>query len=249
MIGDGPVAVPVVPRPAATVMVLRDGADGVEVLLLRRAGGTPFVPGAHVFPGGAVDDADQVADDPSGVVVGRTVAEADRLLDVASGGIGFFLAAVRECLEEAGVVLARTADDRPITTGHPLFDELAPVRAALEAGERTLADVYAEHGLRVPADELAYVARWITPEPSPRRYDARFFAAAMPAGQEAAADGWEAVDAGWWRPADALSDWQAGRIELIEPTIASLELLATYPSAGAAMAALHAGVVVEGAQG
>ncbi|MFP5320768.1 MAG: NUDIX hydrolase [Acidimicrobiia bacterium] len=239
----------VVPRPAATVMLLRDGTDGLEVLLLRRASSTPFVPGAHVFPGGAVDDADVEPSGPDGVVVGRAAADVDRLLGVDAGGTGFFLTAVRECLEEAGIVLAREADDRPVRPDHPIFDDLPRLRPALEAGTRTLVDVYREHGLRVPLDELAYVARWITPEPSPRRYDARFFAAAMPEGQRAGADGWEAVDAGWWRPADALSDWQAGRIDIIEPTVASLELLATYPSAGAAMEALHAGVTVEGAQG
>lgn len=237
----------VVPRPAATVMLLRDGDDGLEVLLLRRAASTPFVPGAHVFPGGAVDDADTAGH--GDVVVGRSAAEADRLLGVEGLGQGFFLAAVRECVEEAGVVLARDLDGQPIRPDHAIFGGLTELRAQLEAGARTLADVYREHRLRVPLDELAYVARWITPEPSPRRYDARFFAAAMPEGQQAGADGWEAVDAGWFRPAAALSDWQAGRIDLIEPTIASLELLASHRSAGAALEVLRAGVTVEGAQG
>jgi len=135
------------------------------------------------------------------------------------------------------------------TTSHPLFAELADVRTALEAGTASLADVYRRHRLRVPLDGIAYVARWITPAPSPRRYDARFFAAAMPPGQQARADGWEAVDAGWWRPTAALSDWQASRIDLIEPTIASLELLARFGTVAEAMATLHAGVTVEGSAG
>jgi 8-oxo-dGTP pyrophosphatase MutT (NUDIX family) len=239
---------PVTPRPAATVMLLRDGTGGLEVLLLQRAASTPFVPGAHVFPGGAVDpaDGDPAVDE---VLDGRTGTDADQLLRVDSGGSAYFVTAVRECLEEAGVVLARDADGRPVTDAHPIFAELAAVRVSLEAGHRSLGEVYRTHGLRVPLDELAYVARWITPELSPRRYDTRFFAAAMPAQQRAGADGWEAVDAGWWRPTEALSDWQAGRIELIEPTVASLRLLAPHRSAGEAMAALHAGVTVEGAQG
>jgi len=233
----------VVPRPAATIMLLRDGTDGLEVLLLQRATTTPFVPGAHVFPGGAVDAADHDADD---VVTGRAAADAAALLGLPSGH-AWFVTAVRECLEEAGVVLGRTADGRPVTADHPIFADLAAIRIALESGTRTLADVYREHDLRVRLDELAYVARWITPEISPRRYDARFFVAAMPEGQRAHADGWEAVDAGWWRPRAALSDWQAGRIELIEPTVASLRLLAAHPSAAEAMAALHAAAPVEGA--
>src|SRR5690606_20763820 len=162
-------------------------------------------------------------------------------------GRAFWLAAVRECVEEAGVVLAISPDGEPITDQHPVFTDLDATRDALEAGTRTLADLYREHQLRVPLDRVAYVSRWITPEPSPRRYDARFFAAAMPGGQHAGADGWEAVDAGWWKPTDALADWQAGRIELIEPTVVSLQLLDRYASTAEALAAIRAGAgAVEG---
>lgn len=243
-------ALPVVPRPAATLMLLREGGRGPEVLLLRRAASMPFVPGAHVFPGGAVDPGDIAHDEEhDDVVAGRSASDASALLGVERGGRAFFLTAVRECVEEAGVVLARDDAGRPVGPHHPVFAELPALRAELEAGTTSLADVYRRHRLRVPLDEMAYVARWITPEASPRRYDARFFAAAMPEGQQAQADGWEAVDAGWWRAADALSDWQAGRIDLISPTIASLELLARFRSVPEAMAALHAGVTVEGSAG
>lgn len=228
----------VVPRPAATVMLLRDRADGMEILLLQRAASTPFVPGAHVFPGGAVDDGDADHDD---VVDGMAPDDADRILGVDGGGRAFWLAAVRECVEEAGVVLAIDADGNPVTDQHPVFTDLDATRDALEAGTRTLADLYREHRLRVPLDGIAYVSRWITPEPSPRRYDARFFAAAMPAGQHAGADGWEAVDAGWWKPTQALADWQAGQIELIEPTVVSLQLLCRFASTADAMTAIRAG--------
>lgn len=237
---------PVVPRPAATVMLLRDRPDGLEVLLLQRATSTPFVPGAHVFPGGAVDEAD---DDHDDIVAGLSRAEADRVLGVERGGRAFWLTAVRECLEEAGVVLAVDADGRAVTDQHPVFAELDAARIALEAGTRTIADLYREHGLRVPLDQVAYVSNWVTPEPSPRRYDARFFAAAMPAGQHAGADGWEAVDAGWWKPSEALADWQAGRIELIEPTIVSLELLGRFRSTTDALAAIRASDGALGGQG
>lgn len=236
----------VVPRPAATVMLLRDRPAGMEVLLLQRAASTPFVPGAHVFPGGAVDDADADHDD---VVVGLSRDEADRILGVASGGRAFWLAAVRECLEEAGVVLAVDRDDHPVTDDHPVFADLDATRIALEAGTRTIADLYREHRLRVPLDQVAYVSNWITPEPSPRRYDARFFAAAMPEGQRAGPDGWEAVDAGWWKPSDALADWQAGRIDLIEPTVVSLQLLCKFPGTADALAAMHAGAGAVGGPG
>lgn len=234
------------PRPAATVMLLRDRPDGLEVLLLQRAASTPFVPGAHVFPGGAVDDAD---DDHDDVVHGLSRAEADRLLGVDGGGRAFWVTAVRECLEEAGVVLALDHDDRPVTDAHPVFEDLDATRIALESGTRTIADLYRQHRLRVPLDRVAYVSNWITPEPSPRRYDARFFAATMPAGQRAGADGWEAVDAGWWKPSDALADWQAGRIDLIEPTVVSLQLLSRFPDTADALHAIHAGVGAVGGPG
>lgn len=224
-------------------MLLRDGGHGMEVLLLQRARTTPFVPGAHVFPGGAVDLADADHDD---VVDGLGRDEADRILGVERGGRAFWLTAVRECLEEAGIVLAHDEHGRPVGSDHPVFVDLDDTRIALEAGTLTLAALFRRHRLRVPLDHLAYVSRWITPPESPRRFDARFFAATMPEGQHAGADGWEAVDAGWWRPADALSDWQAGRIDLIEPTVASLQLLCGHHSVTGAMAALHAGVPAGG---
>lgn len=234
----------VVPRPAATVMLLRDRPDGMEVLLLQRAASTPFVPGAHVFPGGAVDEADA---DHHDVVSGLTSDEADRVLGVERGGRAFWLTAVRECLEEAGVVLAVDQDGQPVSDDHPVFTDLDATRIALEAGTRSIADLYRQHGLRVPLDRVAYVSRWITPEPSPRRYDARFFVAAMPDGQHAGADGWEAVDAGWWKPTRALADWQAGQIELIEPTVVSLQLLCRFDTTADAMAAIRAGAgAIEG---
>lgn len=236
---------PVTPRPAATLMLLRDAPQGLEVLLLQRAAGTPFVPGAHVFPGGAVDDAD---DDHDDIVTGLTRAEADDLLGVAGGGRAFWVTAARESLEEAGVVLAVDADGRPVDADHPVHARLDAERVALEAGTRTLADLYRSHGLRVPLDSIAYVSNWITPEPSPRRYDARFFAAAMPEGQLAAADGWEAVDAGWWSPSRALADWQAGRIDLIEPTVVSLQLLSRFACTADAMAAIRDAAGMLGAQ-
>lgn len=233
-----PATDPVVPRPAATVMLLRDAAAGLEVLLLQRAAGTPFVPGAHVFPGGAVDDAD---DDHDDIVVGLSRAEADHALGVASGGRAFWITAVRECLEEAGVVLAVDDQGRPVDDAHSVFADLDASRIALEAGTRTLADLYREHRLRAPLGAVAYVSNWVTPEASPRRYDTRFFVAAMPSGQHAAADGWEAVDAGWWKPAHALADWQAGRIDLIEPTVVSLQLLSRFATADEALDAVRAG--------
>ncbi len=229
---------PVVPRPAATVMLLRDRSD-LEVLLLHRSSSAPFVPGAHVFPGGAVEAAD--AADHDDLVVGLDAGAADAMLDVDTGGRSYWIAAVRECLEEVGVLLATDHHGRPIDADHPLLAELDRIRRDVEGGQRTLADVYRAHDLRLPLGAMAYVSRWITPELSPRRYDARFFVAAMPPGQRSLADGWEAIHVEWWHPTDALAAWQAGNIELIEPTVASLRLLQRFDTTAEALAALSEG--------
>lgn len=229
--------VPVTPRQAATVMLLRDGPDdALEVLLLRRSDATPFVPGAHVFPGGAVE----ASDDDAGFDAHTDLSdeEASRILRVPSGGRAFWVAAVRESLEEAGVLLS-TAGGHPLDDTHPVLQDEGSLRAGLEGGTTRLLDLCREHRLGLGLDRMVYVSQWITPEESPRRYDTRFFAAAMPDGQSASADEWEAVDAQWWQPTRALESWQAAQIELIEPTVASLRLLADHDDADGALDALR----------
>lgn len=222
-------------------MLLRDHVAGdaeprLEVLLLRRSSDTPFVPGAHVFPGGAVDDgdADPGWDDHTDVDDERGSAA----LGLETGGRAYWIAAMRECLEEAGVLVA-TADGETIDDSHPVLADEDGLRQDLERGTVDFLDLCRSHGLHLPISRMAYVSQWITPEESPRRYDARFFAVSMPAGQSASADEWEAVEARWWSPADALDSWQAGQIELIEPTVESLRLLAGFASTDEAMAALR----------
>ena len=195
---------PVTARPAATIMLLRDAPTpepALEVLLLRRSGHTPFVPGAHVFPGGAVDPGDH-APRLLDVVEGHDDRRHRRRSTIASGGLAFWIAAVRECLEEAGVLLA--THERAARRRRPPVPRRPGLRSAgaSRTATTTSARLCSEHGLRLPLDAIAYVSRWVTPEESPRRYDTRFFAAAMPAGQQAIADDWEAVDASWWQPSD-----------------------------------------------
>jgi 8-oxo-dGTP pyrophosphatase MutT (NUDIX family) len=241
----------VTPRPAATVMLLRDaptdagsrhGVTGtgerLEVLLLRRSARTPFVPSAHVFPGGAVEVRDH---DPAlaAHVDGLDDVTASAELGIHRGGMAFWLAAVRECLEEAGVLLAADEHGRAIADDHPALDGLDRLRRQIESGSHDLGRLCEKHRLRLPLGDVVLVSRWITPAESPRRYDTRFFAAAMPPGQQAVPDRWEAVEAAWWHPADALGAWHAAEMHLIEPTVASLELLTAYESSNAALDALR----------
>ena len=214
-----------IPRPAATTMVLRDGAEGVEVLLLRRSPHTVFVPGAHVFPGGAVEAADH---DPHPVAAGAPAEPgASARLGLDSGGLAFWLAAVRETFEEAGLLFA----DGPV-------DRAAPERASVDRGERPLAEVCAELGLTLRLGDLRYFGHWITPEGGPRRYTTRFFVAPAPAGQVPIHDDGEAVDNEWVRPRVALDRFTAGDWELITPTERSLHALDRFADVAAVLAHL-----------
>lgn len=205
---------PARPRDAATVMLLRDTPGGVEVFMLRRAATMAFAPGAYVFPGGSVDPGDA---SPVGWT-GPSAADFGGLLGCSAELAGALVqAAVRETFEESGVLLA----DPYVPSAGWQEDRLA-----LTAHTATLAGVFGARGLALRADLLTPWARWITPEQAPRRYDARFFAAALPAGQQVAAPPGEADHAAWLRPAAAIEAARAGEIMLLPPTAVTLSELA-----------------------
>ena len=228
---------PAVPTDAATVILLRQGS-GVEAYLLRRIRALEFAPGACVFPGGSVDAGDADPDigwaGPSpGDVAGRlgTSPELARAL---------VCAAVRETFEESGVLLAGPS---PAT----LVDDsaaLARDRHALLAGTTSFAELLGRRGLMLRADLLVPWTRWLTPEPSHRRFDTWFFAAALPPGQTAALeapaagqdhDQGEADQGTWLRPAGALESARTGEITLLPPTAVTLGELAQYESVTAVL--------------
>ena len=232
---------PATPRDAATVMLLRPaaadageavdvGVAGVEVLMLRRVAAMKFAPGAYVFPGGSVDPADYGAEvgwhgpDPAefGARLGASAEMARALV----------CAAVRETFEEAGVLLAGAPDGGPLAD--PSGPSWAADRAALTAGQLTLAELLSRRGLVLRADLLVPWARWITPEGEPRRFDARFFAAALPAGQVATGHAAESDHIAWLRPGDAIESARAGEISLLPPTATTLQDFAVADSGGVA---------------
>jgi 8-oxo-dGTP pyrophosphatase MutT (NUDIX family) len=217
-------------RDAATVMVVRpadSGADGgggadgsaggVEVLMLKRPAAMKFAPGAYVFPGGSVDPADGVA----GISWhGPDAADfGERLRATPELARALVCAAVRETFEEAGVLLAGSPDGTVVVPDGPHW---AADRAALTAGQITLAQLLDRRGLVLRADLLTPWARWITPEAEPRRFDARFFAAALPPGQQVAGHAAESDQTGWLRPAAALESARKGEISLLPPTAVTL---------------------------
>lgn len=219
------------PRPAATVLLLRDTSAGLEVFLQHRVRAMAFASNMHVFPGGGVDERDRA----NGVDwVGPSPAEwAERLGQPEELSRALVCAAVRETFEECGVLLAG-GPDGPLT---PSADELIRARSELVDERASLADVLSRRGWSLRTDLLHAWSNWITPEVEPRRYDTVFFLAELPEGQQADDRTSEVRSAGWRRPGDAAEDGQAGRILLMPPTSVSLRQLADFPDVAAALRA------------
>jgi 8-oxo-dGTP pyrophosphatase MutT (NUDIX family) len=227
-------------RDAATVMLVRDGASGVEVFMLRRNLRSDFVGGAYVFPGGAVDDHDR-HEDLDAVCRGRDDLEASSQLGVDCGGLAYWIAAIRECFEEAGVLLAYDRSGEVVRLDEPSIEaRFVEHRRAVDCGERRLVEVCEDEGLQLAVDCMYYFSHWITPEGAPRRYDTRFFVAAAPDAQEPLHDDHEVIENLWIRPSDALERHRSGTFDLILPTYRSLEVLERFERAADVLAAAAA---------
>ena len=214
----------VVPRPAATIVLVRDAPDGggVEALLFQRSPKAKFMPGAYVFPGGAVD-ADDMAPEIAAHVRGLDHAQANAKLGVAEGGLGYWVAAIRECFEECGIVLS--SDEGGDFVGlHDTEHEarLAQQRDALNRGELAFSAFVQRERLRLAADKLTYFAHWITPVGMSRRYDTRFFLTVVPPRQTPQHDANELVAQVWLRPDEAVEQADAGKLDLRTPTRSTL---------------------------
>ncbi len=220
-----------VPRPAATLILARDANAGMEVLMIRRTESAAFMGGAHVFPGGGVDATDASAE-LAACCEGLDDAEASRLLDLDQGGLAYWNAAMRECFEEAGLLLAHDAAGEYPSLNDAVY---ARWRESVRAGQATLADLCREHRLRLAAGRMAYFSHWITQPGRPRRYDTRFFVAEAPLEQKPSHDNSETVDHLWIQPAEALARHQRGEMNLVFPTIKTLERIAGFASAAALM--------------
>lgn len=212
-------------RQAATVMLVRDGTPGLEVFMLKRSPESDFVPGQFVFPGGAVDPADR--DDPglAEVCIGLDDVAASAAMKLDVGGLAFWVAAVRECFEEAGVLLARRAGDTIPFVDPDVVDRYRTLRQQIYDGDVRLAEVCAAEGLQLDFSDLRYVSHWITPIGPPRRFDTRFFVAHAPEGQTPLHDGGETVESTWITPAEAMRQHQDGTFQMIMPTVANLRPL------------------------
>jgi len=204
---------PVPIRPAATVMLLRDTDAGLEVFMLRRTTAAVFAAGMYVFPGGKLDPADGEGDE------------------------AFVVAAIRECYEECGVLLAVDDDGNMVDDGHPALAH----RGAVYDGTVDVRELARTHGLRLATDALVWMSHWITPKGElARRFDTRFFVAASPVGQSSHHDDNETVASMWVRPTDAVGQFERGELQLMPPTITNLRFLQEHADVASAMAASRA---------
>ncbi|NNN19064.1 MAG: NUDIX domain-containing protein [Acidimicrobiaceae bacterium] len=223
------------PRPAATVILMREINDrhGFEILMLKRSTELNFSAGAYVFPGGAVDPDDiQLASRCLGI----NDAEASKNLELDEGGIASYVAAIRECYEEAGIMLVRPRDDGSSGLGSRHLDlrsnqvkeKYTELRRLMNEGMVKFKDIVNSNDLVLTAADLHYVSHWVTPPGGSRRYDTRFFVARVPESQDVLHDEGEIVDSLWLKPSDALRRFEEGELRIIFPTLRNLSAIAKF---------------------
>ena len=233
---DDPPAQPVPARPAATVVLMRDTDHGLEVLLLRRVRSSGFVPGAWVFPGGRVDAGDgsqKVLERTLGLTVEAAAARLD-LQDARTPAAAYYVAAFREAFEETGILVGRSERGERTATAHAEPGVL-DARERLLAGTCSFADALEKLGAFLDSTAMEYIAHWITPTVEPRRYDTRFFAAAVDESAVPAIHEKEMTAALWIAPSEALARSEARSLAMVFPTLKTLEALSGFDSTAAVL--------------
>ena len=220
----------VAPRPASTILLLRDSAvtrGEIEVFMMVRHYEIDFSSGALVFPGGSVDKGDQE------IIANPALYAGGEGLDASA--LSFRIAAIRETFEESGILLARVSGSNSLVDARHASEIEAAHRAALCEGKTTFSKILADNGLLLALDELVPYAHWITPEGMPKRFDTWFFLAAAPPEQVGAHDGRESTDSIWLSPREALEGGESGRFKLPFPTTRNLIKLGKQESVKAAL--------------
>ncbi len=234
---------PVPANLSATVLLLRDGGNGLEVFMVERHRKIDFASGALVFPGGKLDPAD------------AALARARPANGLSPEETAFRLCGIRETFEEAGILLARDEAGGPLVGGRRLDRLQDRYRAKLHANEISLGDIQAAEGIHYACDHMTPFAHWITPKVAPKRFDTMFYLAAAPGEQLGGHDGAESVDSIWITPAQALADQAAGKRSIVFATRLNLEKLgrastvdrAFANAAGEALVTVEP--IIEGADG
>lgn len=236
---------PVAVRAAATVLLVDDRPE-LQVFMMKRNANIQFAGGMWVFPGGSVDDGDSAANYGK-YCTHRSDAEASEQLEVAKGGLAYYVAAIREAFEEAGIMLALHRDtEAPLelvdseTRGR--FDKL---RDGVNAGSLDFLEVVEQEHLILDAGQIHYVARWITPPGPPRRFDTRFFVSRMPSAQAPIHDDNELVNSSWLSPREVIERVSAKKMGMLPPTLRMVEALAAFGSSAEVMEAASANLPYE----
>lgn len=210
---------------AATVVLTRDGSKGIEVVLLLRNASSVFAGNYYVFPGGTLHERDSYPE-AAAICMHMTDEEASACLGVERGGMAYWHAAIRECFEESGLLLAVDSQGNFISADDPKsLVRFAAYRKAVYAGEIELMDICNREGLRLATDRLVYLSHRITPDGHQRRYDTRFFVGRAPLHQKVIHDGFETVAHVWIDPAEALKRHTRGEFNLMRPTVEILKIL------------------------
>jgi 8-oxo-dGTP pyrophosphatase MutT (NUDIX family) len=225
---------PVPALPSATILLLRERSQELEVFMVQRHHQVDFAMGALVFPGGKVDPADR---EPGLRQRCSGAPDADDELAV-------WLAAIRETFEESGILLARPGTSPDLVTGEQLRQVESRHRDALNHGQTSLREIVESEDLTLACDLLVPFAHWITPEVAPKRFDTHFFLVSAPPDQVAAHDGRESVDSLWTTPSAALAEADAGRCTIVFPTRLNLMKLGRSQRVEEALAAARASSVV-----
>jgi 8-oxo-dGTP pyrophosphatase MutT (NUDIX family) len=211
--------------PSATIVLVRESEFDPEILMVRRRAGDAFGH-SYAFPGGVVD-ADE--SDAHSYCHGLTAKQADQELDVMSGGLDYYSAAVRELFEETGILLAREPGGNWAFSSAPESETLLRnLRGRLDSGALPWAELLRTHDLGIACDALSYFSFWETPVRLPKRWAARFFLAQVPPDQDAEHDGNELIDSCWMTAMDVLSREEKGSMKLPFPTIVNLRNIAEH---------------------
>jgi 8-oxo-dGTP pyrophosphatase MutT (NUDIX family) len=232
-----PTTVPI--KPAATVLLIRDrDGGGIEVFMLQRTFNAAFASGMFVFPGGKVDEVDasvEIGD----LCDGLSDADASAQLGIASGGLAYWVACIRECFEEAGVLLAKYSGTGEVIRfdRDDIIEEFNKERENIHDGSLALLELIERENLRLTTDEIFYISHWITPMGERRRFDTRFFIARAPAAQYPLHDNGETIQSFWISPEEAIRRSHDKDLMLMPPTKANIEWLLPFHSTEEAMAA------------
>jgi 8-oxo-dGTP pyrophosphatase MutT (NUDIX family) len=215
------------PRPAATLILAREGSGAPEVLLMKRAATARFMPGAYVFPGGAVDGND-AADAVYSLSGDFPDERASRRLNVPEHGLSYYVAAAREAFEECGFLMAYDASGSMVDLTAWDEAQLHTLRNQVNRQEIDIVQLCRSHGWSLALDQLHYFAHWITPPESSLRYDTRFFLCRAPERQRPSLASGEMSELVWRTAAAALEEGAAGKLRLVYATREMLKQIADF---------------------